>query len=448
MPVSPQDPSSDGMISVAPRMIWKRTWAAVLATFAASLGFAALKFVMVNELALDFNPAAHQPLPIEWMERIVQRCIHLQQIEEAITQGVAAMITLGVIAGYFINAPLAGVWRCGRLFAMSGLGVAIGSLLVLVVNPWVILFLVGGAYGAACAARGKTVPLLSTATGLSNTFTSGLINAAMVIGLLAGTMLGTGLADLHEKTGGYWPTHLIVMVALLLSALAGVFVTPPEPAPIPFTQGARDLFGGTWRMFLRHWPLLVGGGLAWGVISAMSLAMYVDVQERLNLDKDLAATLALFSVVGAVVGNLLSDRWSRRRYVLTEFFLMAVAVGGYPYLVQPAWGYAGAAVAAAVIGTLFAAGANVLDARFLRLAAEEGQSGRGSTLMSLTHSIFIFVVGSGAAVALLMGWVSAINQFALFAVGSLLTMGAAAFAKLRSTGPSESQDRSGRMKAV
>ncbi len=397
---------------------------AVLATFGASFGFAALKFVLIGELGLDFDPATHQPLPWAWLEQLVQICITHGSIKETITQGLAAVITLGVIIGYFINSPLSGAWSCARLFTVSGFGVAIGSIAVLKWNPWIIMVLVGVAYGAACAARGKCVPLIAQATGLSNTFVSGLINASMVIGLLFGTLGGMLFYNWIDST---WIRHLVIMTALVVSAVAGAFVRPPEPVAVPFVAGLKDLFQGSLRLIIAHWPLLVGGGLAWGIASAASLAIFMDAVQRLNLPETHAVSLVVFPGIGAIVGNLLSHHLVSRRWVVATFLLWGAITITYPQVVN---GYWTAAIFAAITGACFAAGANVLDARFLKNAAAINEAGRGGTMMSLTHSVCIFAVGTTLAVSMLAGWISALAQFEVMAGLIALTAGVSCFARL------------------
>ncbi|MCK6488196.1 MAG: MFS transporter [Planctomycetes bacterium] len=428
-------PANPPAESISTRAIVSLTWPALLATFLVSMGFAGLKFCLIGELAVGFNPAEHDPLPLAWMERIVQHCIARGNITEAITQGLAAVITLGVILGYLVNAPLSGAWRTGRLFLVAGLGCGLGSLVVAYFNPWLVMLLVGVAYGTACAARGKSIPLLSRAGNLSNTFVSGLVGAAMVLGLMIGTVLGTMLM---KATDSSLVRHLVIAASFLVSALLGWRVRPQEPAPVPFLAGVRDLVTGSWQLMYENWPLVVAGGMAWGVASAASLAVFIDVQERLRISYEAAGVLAVVSVVGAVAGNVLSHVAARRRYVIGELVLMGAVLIAYPYLVDAYWQ---ALIVSVIVGTTFASSSNVLDARFLKNAADLGQSGRGATMMSLTHSICIFVVGSGVAVALLLGWVDADEQYWFYGVASILTAGIAAIAHLGDGNPG----RSGRL---
>ena len=51
---------------------------------------------LIRELAVGFKAAEHDPLPLAWLEQIVQHCIARGDITEAITQGLAAVITLGL----------------------------------------------------------------------------------------------------------------------------------------------------------------------------------------------------------------------------------------------------------------------------------------------------------------------------------------------------------------
>ena len=428
---TPCIPMSASLSSLTPTVANYRTrlWPAVLATLLTSAGFAGLKFVLIGEIALDFDPQTHQPLPFAWMEAVLQRCLAKNALTEAVAQGLAAVLTFGVLLGFLLNSPLAGAWRCGRLFVLACAGMAVGTLATQVTNKWLVMVFVGICYGAACAARGKAIPLLARATGRGNTFVSGLINAAMVIGLLGGTVLGMVL---HGSVTMPWWRHGLLAAFLVVATILATRVRPPEPRPMPFKQGLRELLAGTWRMTRAHWPLLVGGGLAWGIASAASLAVFVDGLDRLTINGKLippalASTLVVFPAVGAIIGNLTSHWFSRRRHVIAAYLLMAVVIGIYPHVVD---GYWGAALAMIVVGALFACPTNVLDAKLMACAAKEGLAGRGSTVMSLVHNVFILVVGSTLALALFLGWMTAFQQFSCLAAIAVLTALVSVFARL------------------
>lgn len=409
-----------------------RLWPAILVTLITGAGFAGLKFVLIGEIALAFDLKSLPTLPFAWMERILHRSIEHDTLREALSQGLAAVLTLGVLIGYAINAPLAGAWRCSWLFSASCAGVAAGTLATLWFNNWVVAFLVGIAYGAACAARGKVIPLLSRATGRPNTLVSGMINASLVIGLLGGTVLGTALAEkveLDSERQSSYVRHAILFIFMVGATLLSLFVRPPEPRRTAFVAGVRELATGTATMLRQQWALLVGGGLAWGIASAASLAVYIDAidPQRLALDPTKASFMAVFAATGAIIGNLASHRWSRRSHVMASLVALAVCIAVYPHIIHTWW--TGAAMMIAV-GALFAAPANILDARLLAIAGRDGMAGRGSTVMSLVHNVFIFLVGCGLAIPLFLGVMSATEQFYFLAAISLLTVWVSSRARL------------------
>ena len=86
----------------------------VVATTLASFGFAAYKFLVIGEQALAFDLAQWNWLPPTLHQALVN-AVEAKTVKEAISQGLAAAITLGVIMGYLINSPLAGAWRASRL---------------------------------------------------------------------------------------------------------------------------------------------------------------------------------------------------------------------------------------------------------------------------------------------------------------------------------------------
>lgn len=380
-------------------------WPAVLVTILTGMGFAGLKFVLIGEIALDFDPLHPPVMPFVWLDAVLHNAIAKGTLKEAITQGLAAVLTLGVLLGYLVNAPLAGAWRVSWLFVLSSAGVGLGALLTLWFNPWITAVFVGLAYGTACAARGKVVPLIAAASGRSNTLVMGMINAALVISLLAGTVLGTLL---NEKIDNTVVRHVVLCIFAGLATVVGLRVKPPEAPSIPFMVGMRDLLYGTATMVRQRWALIVAGGLAWGIASAAVLAAFIDAIERLQMMPERAVILVIFPAVGAIIGNLASHRMDRNIHVIGAYIGLGVLIAGYEVLVQ---GPISGAIALVFLGALFAAPTNVLDARLMAFAAAQGNPGRGATVMSLVHNVFILAIGTGLAVTLFLGWMRPVDQF-------------------------------------
>ncbi len=388
-------------------------WPAMMVTIFTGMGFAGLKFILIGEIAIDFVPAQHQPLMFAWMETILQHALANETLREAITQGLAAVLTAGVLLGYIINAPLAGAWRVARLFVLSSAGVAAGTMLTLWFNQWLIAGLVGVAYGTACAARGKVVPLLAT-NGRTSTQVSGYVNAALVISLLAGTKFGMFL---YDQVSDPVYRHGVLFAFVVAATLLAFLVNPPEPEPVPFAAGLRELISGTGELLRERWALLVGGGMAWGIASALVLAAFMHAVDTLHIKPAAAVNLVVFPAVGAILGNLASHWMDRRRYVIASLVLLALAIFLYPRMVV---GEKTGALFMVLIGLFFAAPTNVLDARLLAHAAAQGRPGRGSTVMSLVHNTFILGIGSGLAILLFLGHMSAEGQFHALAITAVL----------------------------
>jgi MFS family permease len=206
------------------------------------------------------------------------------------------------------------------------------------------------------------------------------------------------------------------------------WVRAPDPHPIPFAVGMRELVSGTVGMFRRHWALLISGGLIWGIASAASLAVLIYGVEDLHLEQTQASTIALFVAIGAILGNLASDWLDRRRYVLISLAVLAAGIFSFPFVVHTYWS---AAAMMVVVSFCFAVPANILDAKLLFLTAQEGHVGRGSTVMSLLHNVFILATGFCLTVPLFLTWITAAQQFMIMAGIAVLTMIVACFAPAR-----------------
>lgn len=400
---------------------------AILTTFMVGCGFAALKFVLIGRIALDWDPHAPGALdavPFDWFRTLVLATYDRGGLQEAVSQAMSVALTLGLLIGFPINGPLAGTWRCDRLFAISTALVGVGCLLALWYNPWVWACLIGVAYGAACAARGKIVPMLSQATGGSNTRISGGINAALAFGLVVGTLAGSFIS---QEVASDTAKHLILVGISVVGTLTALLIRVPEPPPVPFLVGVRDFARAVGVLFRRHWALLAGGGFAWGITAAASLAMYVHAIDELHLPRGKASTIAGFAVAGAIVGNLVSHHGVRRRWVIAAFLALAGVLALYPYVVTGFW-IAGAMVFA--IGFLFAAPANVLDAKFLANAHDDELAGLGGTVMSFVHSLAILLIGLSLAVPLFLGLMHPEHQFWVLAGLAVASCLATGFARL------------------
>ncbi|MFM2091825.1 MAG: hypothetical protein RLZZ127_2314 [Planctomycetota bacterium] len=429
-----------------------RLWPAVAVTVLTGLGFAGLKFVLITRMALTFEPAHIEALPAEWMKAVMRACAAQGLEQEAISQGMAAILTLGVFLGFAVNSPLSGALRAGPMFAASCAALAVLALATIGINPWLLAAVIGITYGAACAARGKVIPLLAEGTGRHNTTVSGVINAALVVGLLAGTVAGVGLGQAFVgsqshaldaagvRTSAFipaalvdapWMAHAVIAALFAGGAVLSFRVRTPDAPVIPFGHGLRHLAGDTWAMLRSHWALLISGGLIWGVASAASLAVLVWSIKEVGLDPVTAATISVFAAVGAIAGNLVSSRFNRRRWVILSLLLLGGSLLAVPWLVQ---GYVSGAAAMVGVGVFFSIPTNIVDARLLHLANEEGLPGRGSTVMSLLHNVFILVVGLGLAVPLFLGAIDAYEQFVVLAAFTVAAAAVAFFAELRREG--------------
>ena len=418
-------------------------WLPILVTVLAGAGFTVFKFVIISEIALN-RASAEASLPFAWMRAFIDARPDVP-LAEAVSQGLAATFTVGILAGFTVNAPLAGAWRVGPMFVLSATGMAIAGLLAIpgFLNPWFAALLMGLSYGTACAARGKSVPLLAAGTTRDATTVSGLINAGLVVGLLLGTILGSQLAvsfigepatstTLASEKGrildAKWLAHVIMAVGLGLTALLSLRLHIPDQTPVPFRDGLRDIFGVTMGMLRRHWALLVSGGIAWGICAAASLAVMIYGIQDLKIHQVTVSYLGVFVAVGAIVGNLVSGYFRSRIWIAAFLLGLATLVALFPYVVHNWWH---GAIAMTLLGFLYMVPTNVIDARFLALAGREGKAGYGGTVFSMVHNVFILIVGTGLTILLFSGVVDSRTQFLILSGFTLVTLAIAMISPVR-----------------
>lgn len=431
---------------------WK-LWPGILLALATSLSFSVFKFVVIGEIALTAE-TARASMPLEWLRVFIDNMPPEMPLSEAVGQALSAVFTLGILVGFAINAPLAGAWRVQPLYLISCLGMLAMAFVPLAGGswPWFAALGIGGTYGIACAARGKSIPLLAAGSGRSDTHVSGLVNAGLVVGLLLGTVTGSNLAkffigDPANKVaptmGAWidadWIAHAILGLILLLSAASCAFVRIPEEPPTPFLKGMKDLFATTARMVRRYAGLLIGGGIAWGIMAALAITAFIYAVKVLHIDLTVAWMPALTAGVGAIVGSIVSYRFTRRRWVVGGYALFALLIGGFPFIVvgnadgSPAGpgDMALMCMMTFLLGGVHMIPTNVVDARFLAIVGEQGEAGTGSTVFSMVHNVFILLIGSGMAVLLFTGVIDVISQFYFLGVISLCAAVICAFSRVR-----------------
>ena len=412
-------------------------WPAVAITILTAAGFAIFKFSLLAEIALDID-TAKATLPFEFLRVFVETRPSID-LKEAVMQGLAAIFTMGLLTGYILNAPLAEAWRCSALFGLSCLGMAIVSILGMpwVLNPWVAAYLMGGVYGTACAARGKTVPLLALGNGRHNALINGIINGCLVIGLLAGSILGGVLSSwfigdtatplVGRLYDADWLPHVILMVMLVIGTLIGRRLHVPEPEKKSFGQAFSHILSSTGTLSVRYWSLLISGGIAWGISTALGLAMVFYMVDDLHMHYDTATTLSIFGAFGAILGSWVSDWFARRRWVVSCYFILAGIIFIIPRVVV---GYWSAVPVIVLFGIFFMIPTNVVDARFLALSARDGMAGYGGSVISLLHNVFILLISTGLAVPLFLQYIKAEQQFLLLAAAACLAAVFAGIARL------------------
>ncbi len=76
-------------------------WPAIVVTLLTGAGFAGLKFVLINEIA--FADDADRALPFAWWHVLMEHCRQKDTVDEAVSQCLAAILTLCVLIGFLIN---------------------------------------------------------------------------------------------------------------------------------------------------------------------------------------------------------------------------------------------------------------------------------------------------------------------------------------------------------
>jgi MFS family permease len=281
------------------------------------------------------------------------------------------------------------VWILGgaAVSVIALLATALTTNLVLLAVAWAVAIIpLSGVQAALTAVLPERVPLSRRGT------MSGLVGMSQVIG----GVIGVGVASLAGSVVvGY------AVLAAFLMATCALFALVTRDAPAPVMAQARSAAGGAaagrvpglrthpdyWWTFFGRFMML----LAYFFIASFGLYLlrdYIEVGDGTIEDASralapAAAVAALLTLVFALVGGLLVDRFGRVRIFVAIASLIFVPSGVVLFLVPT---YPGFLVALAILGVAFGIYTAVDQVLITRVLPDNGNAARDLGILNIANA--------------------------------------------------------------
>lgn len=357
-----------------------------------------------------------------------------------IIQSVGALITLGPCLTFVVGGPLASAYRkCSIMFisaiTISGI-MAFGAASQWAGSGWIYLFMAGLGLGLYNAARNSAVPIEASRDNVSTEFVNACANNLYIVGLLFGVPIGTEMYVLLPELGA-WICSLLFLCSALLglgSKISGE-QSHLKSFRLSFTQLASEckLLLSRFHLFLFASPML------WGIAGALSLAATAYVEECNFAGPLLASLMSVYAAVGVITGNFVSTKVTTQRYsaAFNCSLGLGISVAAIPAIgffsesinIIGHLGYISLSAILMLCGFFFGCASNLIEAEYLTQIYQEKREGTGAALLSAMTSLWAFILGGLAAIAVISGVLTSSTQF--IALSSLTCLVCALIVKLK-----------------
>lgn len=375
------------------------------ASFSAGLAIGYVKFFLLGHLA-DHE---HAPSDKAW-----------------IIQAVGALITLGPCLTFVVGGPLASAYLKSRVMSSAGVAAALvmafGAMTHWLGSGWAYVFLAGLGLGLFNAARNSAVPLEASRENISTEFVNACVNNTYIVGLLLGVPIGTQLY-LVSPSAGAWVTSALFLVCAAFGQ--GSRIDREEDHLRDFRESLTQLSTHCRALFREFRYYLLAAPMLWGIAGALSLAATAFVEECGFAGALAASLMSVYAAFGVVAGNFFSTKLQASRYsaamlssaglgiaiaLIPLVGLFNQSLNGVEHL-----GYVIVSLLLLLCGLSFGIATNLLEAEYLQRIYVEKLEGTGAALLSACTSLWCFLLGGSAAIAVLSGVLTSSSQFVALA---------------------------------
>lgn len=355
--------------------------------------------------------------------------LHQNADKTWIIQTLGALITFGPCLAYAFASPLASAFQKQRIMRLSGYSASLVMLLGLISgwagSAWMYVVLVGFVMGIFNPAKNAAVPLQSAQSQRTTEAVNAALGIVYIVGILGGTPLATELVQVVPTCGAILGSGFFALAGFFGGSCS--YRTEHEHLR-DFRICVRSLAQDSLWLFKNFSSFIIGPSMIWGMASATSLAVTAYAEQRKLGDAVACSLMAVYAVVGVVIGNALTTSLRSVRYRVASVanFLMVAVILAMPRLVENLhptavisengrvyWLLAGSV---AVLGLLFGVVTNLIESEYLSLVYKQGKEGPGAAVLSAMTAFFPTLFSGLIALAVIYNWATPVTQFAWLAV--------------------------------
>ena len=349
-----------------------------------------------------------------------------------IIQMIGSLMTLGPFLVFPLSAPMAAAFKKRYIMFGSTLLTSIFLLLGYFLNwpgsAWLYIFIIGILMGSFSVAKMASVPLEAERSNRSIFSINAGLTIVFIIGMLSGIFCGAKAYEWNVEYG------LIIGICVFAAgSIPGLLCRFPLEKTEPMSKASHELLVDSLSIIVKYPLYLFSSPILWGVASALSLAVTAYSTIRGLGSPSECSLMPLYASIGIIVGNVLSTKFTNRRYIISPIMglLMAASIPLIPLLVEMGIKsniplntlYYLVSLMLIFCGALFGCCTNLIDSEFLGLTAKDGKEGTGAAIQSVFLSIFTFSIGGGIGLAIYYNIIGAISQFIVLSLISVIGVG-------------------------
>lgn len=281
---------------------------------------------------------------------------------------------------------------------------------------WFQLFSIGLCMGAYGMVRTSLIPAFAKQNKLSLTFLNACVSVLFIVGLISGLIFGRYCFE-NQLIEGWLGIAALFFMPLPFTIFLQLHQLPITPSQLNVSTSLANSLD----LLQKHGFYLLGSTSIWGIASALTLAITLNLETTDIASPVKAAYMSIFAALGGILGNLISAKLHKRpeffsllsTIVLSFSLLLWIGIFSEPFIRMTSHQtiYLFSCGLMTLQGITFGISTNLLDAKFLKLCHEKGKEIEAATLQSAFISFACFVIGSISGFALLLEWMSTSQQY-------------------------------------
>ncbi|MCX6823712.1 MAG: hypothetical protein NT085_01100 [candidate division SR1 bacterium] len=309
---------------------------------------------------------------------------------------ITGYLSLGGMAAYLIGSALAYTFRKKNITIFAGLiailCLAIGNALgYYPFRIFVVLVSgIGFAYSLRLVTKSIILSIEIQKSGTGEAKINGIINIAILIGILLGSYLGF-VVFAKRGTNGFQVIIGLLVVSSLLTMLMD-YDTHFETKPFGQTlRHSLPHIGGIIKKYVRLLLPIAALRAISTAIGQKMLEMGVDIFQRTPKS---SISIIIVSFLGAILGHIVSAFFLRRRKTIAMVFtiIFGLTTIYFPHIIGKYEYYITLKFFGFFVGVFFGIAVNLLEGRYFFHIGDDHRKEYGSVAYGIMTSIIVFII--------------------------------------------------------